>query len=361
MPPIVLGEYRDEHSQRSYPFTDAATLTDADGWTLPVDFIIDAFLYPIDLVNGLYLSRIDRTESKLYFCDTVTNKEHGVAIVSTADTAYVYEPDGLERQIGVITFGDSRISGLQGNLTRTFTPAATELLPTAYVPLNQEGTRAVKLTDGTVVTGAVRFRGTSGIKVLSYHEAGDAILEFSIVGVPPPPDEDCGGCPNITEICVVRMPGSALMVSQYDDSTLAIDAYDLDLGDICAKQKLQRLPDDEGNMPPDGDDPCDDPTEPEVPTAGPLVEFCFDVTTMPNSTFNVITPSSGGDRNPLHLQSWYNFAFRGNQRLRVPVRPVGNLDDITKLVEDFRDPPDLGDALQVGFKGLALYRRPRHA
>ncbi len=362
MPPIVLGEYRNEHGRRNYPFTDAATLTDADGWTLPVDFIIDAFLYPIDLENGLFLAGIDRAESKLYFADTVTGKVHGTAIVGSADTAYVYEPDGLERQIGVVTFGDGRTLGLHGGVNRIFTVAATELVPTAYIPLNQEGVRAVKLTDGTVVTGPVRFRGTEGVQVLSYHdEMGTPILEFNIIGMPPPYDDECGGCPRIAEICIVRTPGSAFVVSQYATGTLAIDVNGFDLNGICDEQKLQRLPDEEGNMPPSGDDPCEDPIDPEPIPPGEHVEFCFDVNTMPNSTLSIITPSSGGGRNPLHLQAWYNFAFRGNQRLRTPISPVTNLDDITALVDSFRDPPDLGDALQVGFKGLALYRRPRHA
>ena len=110
MPPIVLGEYRNQHEQRMYPFLDDATLKDATGWVLPTNFIIDAFLYPIDLENALYLSSIDTGKSKLYFSDTVTGKIHGVAVLGADETAYVYEPDGMERQIGIVTFGSGKMS-----------------------------------------------------------------------------------------------------------------------------------------------------------------------------------------------------------------------------------------------------------
>jgi hypothetical protein len=363
MPPIVLGEYRNQHSQRCYPFLDSCTLTDADGWSLPTDFIIDAFMYPIDLANGLYISKIVRGEQKIYFADTVTQKVHGVALIEDADTAYVYEPEGLQRQIGIITFGTSKQAGLQGNSERLFDVGATEFTPTAYIPLNQPGVRGIQLDDGTTLTGHVTFEGRDGVRVRSYYGTqGEHILEFSIIGVPPPLDPDCFGCGFIREICVERKPGSVFMVSDTADSTLAIDTYDLTLDSICQAQKLLRLPNDCGSLPPDGDDPCEDEPPPGgEPDPGPEIDFCYDVYSFIGSSFYIVTPSVPGAWNPLHIKSHHDYAFKGSARLRVPARSVTNVDDVEALVARFRDPPDLGDAMELSFKGLSAFKRGSHA
>ena len=365
MPAIVLGEYRDQHGQRSYPFLDSVTLTDNDGWTLPTDFIIDLFMYPIDLVNGLYIYKIVRGEEKLYFADTVTKKIHGVATIGTDDTAYVYEPDGLERQVGIVTFGDGKVAGLQGNTERIFEVAATELTPTAYIPLNQPGVRAVRLdAEGTVVTGPVKFEGRDGVRVTSYYGPNnEPILEFSIIGIPPVPPEECFGCNFIREICVHREPGSTFMLSEYATGVLALDAANFSLDDVCTAQRDVRLPDEDGNLPPRGDDVCDDPpVPPDPPGPGDEVDFCWDVRSFAGSSLYIITPSTEGDWNPIHIQAMHSFSFNGRgPRLRAPTRPVQDPADIEALVDQFRDPPELGDALSIGFKGLAAYRRPKHA
>ena len=365
MPPIVLGEYRNQHEQRMYPFLDDATLKDATGWVLPTNFIIDAFLYPIDLENALYLSSIDTGKSKLYFSDTVTGKIHGVAVLGADETAYVYEPDGMERQIGIVTFGSGKMSGLQGQELRVFTPAATELVPTAYIALNQEGVRAIKIPDGTTVTGPVKFRGTDGVNVKSYYgegaDAGKHILEFEILGLLPPLPEDCGDCGFIREICIDRQPGSMFTVSEFDYGTLAISAHELFLDDICEAQRCLRLPSEEGNLSPCGDDACEDPLPPEVPTPpGPEITICYDVTTL-GGNFFIVTPSLVGEWNPVHLTPMYDIGFQGSPRLRPPLQPVDSYKDLDGLVEQFRDPPDLGDALKIGFKGLMQFRRKQHA
>jgi len=362
MPPIVLGEYRNQHAQRAYPFLDDSPLKDANGWVLPTDFLIDAFLYPLDLENGLYLSGIDTRDSKLYFSDTVTGKVHGVAVIGVSDSAYVYEPDGMERQIGVVTFGSGKMSGLQGKPVRVFQANDTELVPTAYIPLNQEGVRAIQLTDGTTVTGPVKFRGIDGVVVSSYYGTDDEhILEFNILGLLPPLPTDCDSdCDPIEEICIDRQPGSLFLVSQFDDGTVAISTNGLLLDDICATQRLVRLPDEEGNLPPGGDDACEDPTPDIVPTPGEEVSVCIPVEELGGSFF-IITPSLVGEWNPVHLTAMYDVGFQGNARIRPPVQPVRNYTDMDELVEQFRDPPGLGDALKVGFKGLMQFRRKGHA
>jgi len=359
--PILLGEYRNQHSRRRYPFADEATLTDADGQILPTDFLIDAHMYPIDLENSLYMSRIELTEAKIYFADTVTNAVHGVAEVDFDErVAYVYQDDAYARQIGILTFGDGLVGLFRGRETRTFEAAATPLCPTAYIPLNQEGVRGIIPDDDTLITGAVKVEGRNGVLVTSRIESGRHILRIDILGEPGPLPDECGDdCPMIEELCVERMPGSLFTISQYDTFTVAVSGYGFDLDDICSAQKARKLPDENGELPlrpKPGCDPCGPPPVPPTPPApGPHEEICIRAEDGSGSIW-LTTPSTASMINAIGITSIDNVGLQNLPRLNFP-RAVRGFSDVMGQVDDFVRPPQLAEGLAIFLKGLAIYRR----
>ena len=351
---MVLGGYRNQHEGHCYPFMDHATLTDNAGWRLPNDFIIDAFLYPIDLTNGLYISSIDTDNGYIYFADTGTDEIHGKATIGDSDVAYVYEPDGIERQIGVITFGDGKLSGLQGNNLREFEVTATALVPTAFVPMNQVGVRSLELDNGDIFIGNVKFKGESGINVKSYVENDINILEIDIVGEAEAQPEECETCPDLTEICVERLVGSAFTVYEYTSNAIGIESSNFNLSTICDNKRRRVLPAADGELPPTGD-PCDDDIPcPTAPDSDDVEEyFCFDVSELSNNLF-IVAPSIDGELNAVDIQPLHDYSFQGHIQLKLPKR-VESVADVADYVDRFKTPRDTGDALAFGFKGLTRY------
>ena len=362
MPPILLNEYRNQNQRRVYPFSDDMSLTDADGQQLPTDFLIDAFLYPIDLENGLYLSQIDTGERKIYFADTLTGTVHGVAEVNLSEgTAYVYEDSDLARQIGVLVFGDGLNALFQGTHMRVFTPAATELCPTAYVAMNQVGVRGLLLEDGTFITGAVTIEGQNGVEVDSYVDgSGQNVLRIDFIGTPKPPLDDCGDqCPMIKEICLHRIPGSLFMISDYEDCVVALGGYEFGLDDICDPQKALRLPDEDGNLPlrpKTGDDPCGpSPVPPTPPDPGPEVLLCIKAEDC-GGNFSMVTPSTVLVTNAVGVKELSHLGTQEIPRLSIP-RALTSVEEGLEAVERFTQSPFAADGLAIFFKGLANYRR----
>jgi hypothetical protein len=363
MQPLLLSEYRNQNGQRNYPFGDEATLTDADGSKLPTDFLLDAFIYSIDLQAGLYLSEIDLQAQRIYLAEDGTGRICGYAdYTDTSATAYVYDDESLTRQIGVLVFGPGLSQLFLGNQTRTFTYAATQFCPTAYIALNQSGVRGVKIPDGTIFTGDVLIEGTNGIVVSSYVDPYTAVqtLYVDIVGVPAPTPEDCGdtNCPNVRTINFERMPGSMFMISQYDGNIVGITAYGFTQTELCDAQKAKNLPDKDGNLPDKpktGDDPCgDEPTPPTPPTPGAHVSFALSLSALHGNVM-ITTPSSPGVVNPVVL---VEMAAQGKQDLAtLNLGKVRNVADSEHAIQEFVKPPQFTNGLAIGIKGLAQYRR----
>jgi hypothetical protein len=361
MPPILLGEYRNKHSRRKYPFADDATLADNDGQTLPTDFLVDAFLYPIDLIGQPYLSQVDLNDKLLTFSDSETGAALGYAeFENTSASAQVYENGPHQRQIGVLVFGDGLASLFRGRDVRTFSEASTALCPTVYIPLNQSGVRGIELDDGTLITGPVVFEGQDGIVAKTYTDmSGNAILEFNMVGVLPPTIGDCGDdCGVIKEICFQRAPGSRFMISEYGPQTIALTSYGFSLEDICNAQSAIRLPDDDGYLPllpKPGDDPCGVPPIPPLPPdPGPEVEICFEMADGDGNVF-IVTPSAAGYTNAIGIKELDHVGVTDSPSLRLPAT-VRNAAEALKYTADFIKPPSFADGLAIIIKGLSGYR-----
>ena len=354
MQPVLLGEYRNQNSRRNYPFVDNSILADTDGNPIPTDMIIDVYLYPFDLVGSVYMSEIDITEQVIYFSDSGTNERIGdVSIPTVGDTVYVYEYGKYGRQIGVVVFGDGVGLVSRGAVTRLFDSAVTELVPTAYIPLNQVGVRGFELPDGTLVTGAVQFLGVDGMAVSS--ETG--ALVFSAVGTPILPDDCEDDCPRIEEICIERTPGSLFSVAQVDTCTFSIAAYDVTLDDICAANKARSLPDAVGNLPlksKPGEGICDPPVPPpDPPEPGPNQAFCIAVSPC-NGNINIVTPSAMGARNPIAVIADDQAGAGGANRLVMPV--VDSAAEAQPYLDSFKEPTRLPGKLTIAVKGLSVGR-----
>ena len=359
MPAPVLVEYRNQNSQRQYPFSDDALLTDNTGQRLPVDFLVDAFLYPIDIVGRPYLSKIDLGEGTIHFADSETSRELGVAEFNVHDTeAYVYESD-YGRQIGILAFGEGLPHIFQGATIRIFLAEQTPFAPTAYIPLNQSGVRGFILPSGDVVSGDVIFEGRNGVQVTSENTMeGIPLLRIDVIGVPDIPLEDCREvCIPIREICIERKSGSAVDISQYGDDAVALFGSGFDLTDICESQRVRRLPDSEGNLPYGKDICTEPPPDPPEPYPDEDSEVCFEAAEIGPYLF-IINPSSVDHVNPISIQPIHQLGLADAPRL-LQAGPVTDISDFENQIRAFTSPPFMADGIVIGIRGLPVTKRVR--
>jgi hypothetical protein len=350
MPPILLGEYRNQNSRRYYPFADEATMVDTNGNALPTDFLVDGLLYPLNLTGAVYLSRVE--QSVLYFADTEGATVKGtasVAGVSDGDAVAVYEPD-YQRQIGVLVVGPGVAELGRGSTPRTFVAAATVFAADAFVPMNQQGVRGVLLDDGTLITGGVKFEGREGVVATSTIDSESRHrLRFDIVGVNPSSDEECPDedCAPIQSVRVVRAVGSVFTIAELEEDTLAIFGHEVTLDDVCENQRDDRLPNESGELPlaaQTGKDPCVPTPQPVIPPPpDEEITLTFDVATCcPDGGLQVVAPNTDSARNlvevvhvdhpapPMHRVAMprhgtYEGAMELSRRLRHPYLPYGSV------------------------------------
>ena len=347
MPVPILQEYENQNARRRFPFADSASMIDTDGNVLPTDFMIDAFLYPLNMTGTLYLSSIDNSNGKLYFSTTDKSAPIGMATYSSdSEYAEVYEIGLLERQIGVVVFGSGLSSIVRGNALRTFTADATAFTPAVFVPLNQVGVRALKLPDGTYVTGDVTFEGRDGVRVTSRVASGKHILRIDVIGTIP---EDCDDAPPICVIIAERIPGSRFLISTYDTNTLAVTANGLDLEDMCAQNKARRRLDQR--------DPCETPlVPPEDTEPGPPQTEVFPICESGLGVFSIMAPSTLGYRNPILVQLLDNDTAVPAPRLRLPYGTA--ISDLDRIVSSFTLPPMASGGILISFQGIGGGQTP---
>jgi len=293
---ITFDEYRSENSHRKYPFKDDALLVDTESRPLPVDFILDAILYPIDLENGLYLSEIDIANLRLTFSDTVTNQIHGIAtLTSLNDTiAEVYDIIVPDRQIGTLVFG-AGLPDISVGVTRTFTPAGTELTPAAYIPLNQKGVRGIILEDGTIITGHIIFEGQDGIRITGSTAGGISTIRIDAIGAVTSTESCTELCESISQLCIDQIENSRFNVSDCGDpdlGTICILGCNFSLADIC-EDKLQGL-----------STPADEIECPPATSTPEPVELCgefFGCINPVNNGYYIIAPADMDYANPINI------------------------------------------------------------
>jgi len=374
MQPILLGEYRNQNSRRNYPFRDGASLTDQTGVVLPTDFLIDAYIFPIVLResdtdlrvtqpigDSIFISKIDLTERKIYINSVLSGVVYGIAeFEEGVYTAYVYEEPNYHRQIGVLVFGDGLTAVLHGAPVRTFVPWATSFTPSTFTILDQVGVRGFLLEDGSLITGDVIIEGQDGIEITSYISGGSNTLKFEVTGQAPA-KEACAPsqCPFIKEICFERADDSEFMIAQQSTNTVNLNAFGFTLDDICAAQKAQVLPDEDGNLPAApkaGDDPCGTiPTPPVPPTPVVTAPICFTLEGLGGNIF-IMTPSAPGARNPVGVKEVDQSGSQSLVRI-IQDKPIAGYQEITELTNQVATPPYLAGGLVVYFKGLRTQKR----
>lgn len=357
---VILGEYRDRNGKRNFPFADEASLKDDLDASLPTDFLIDAFLYPIDVQGAIYMSSINILTGKIYFSDTM-GKTFGVATyVAGTDTAFVYETGVYARLIGVLVFGAGVTALRSGADVRSFTYAATALCPTTYVPVNSPGVQGFLLPDGSLVTGDVVITGRNGVIVqtLVLQSGVLGALTFDMEGQLAPTPDECGTttCAPITQICFERLPGSMFSVSAYGTG-IALSGYGFSQDDICAAQRMLSLPDSSGTLPPragaDANDPCHPGPAPTPVDPGTAQSVCLDIATALGD-IAISTPSAVGYLNPISV---LGVAGAFNPRSFTQTLPVNSPADLANQIKTATNPPASSDSLKIGIKGLSTYRR----
>lgn len=349
----LLPTYANENSRRHYPFADDTSMKDADGQLLPADFIIDACVYPLDLQGVPYVAEINPLTRTVSLADSVTNKVFGQAVFEQDDSAVqtsanIIETSVYERQLGILVFGAGRNAVWNGRAIRQFTAEATMLTPTAFVLVNQVGVRGILLPDGTLMTGDVTIEGRDGVLVTSRIEDDQSILRVDVIGVPPVDAGDCGSTPPICTIEVQRLPGSVVMISRYDDNTLALTVPGITLDGICEQAKARRRFDPR--------DPCLEPPTPPttIPPGDPVTEI-FSICGSQTNTFMIIAPSAIGYQNPLAIKTNPPRveSFRG-----LANEPLTDIVTAGVRAEQFTNPPAIGGGISIGFQVLGQDQLP---
>lgn len=164
---ILFPEWRRENEPTKYPFSEISTLTGDDGTTITEGTFLDAALYPIGALAGVYLSSavIDHQTVTLYLSDPLNQNiaSGSLPLVNAPDTITFVDVYG--RPAGVIVSESVRLGIFQswGIGTHTFPTTATEFAATCVFPTPEMGVRAIILDDGNVFVGDVWLVGADGV------------------------------------------------------------------------------------------------------------------------------------------------------------------------------------------------------
>ena len=271
MAETVLQEWRDSNRSRVFPFAEDLTLTSKEHLRLRDDTFLDGIFYPINMTGVLFLSRLSLTDSVLTISDSVTGEVKGTgAIVSGAEAIRFY--DGLNRHIGILVKGPAFDLLIGDN---TFDVGATAFAPACVFARNQIGVRSIRLPDGAVLTGEVKFEGVDGV-VLRIED--DAIALHAVGSAETPPDIQLG--PPIKQIYISEVANSALTIGR--DSNVIKVGHRVALADLDSSN--DQIVGTAGELPPRADtkfgtgvfDPCvappPDPPPPVLPPTPPGVQ-----------------------------------------------------------------------------------------
>ena len=339
---ILHSEYGNVNATRKYPFADSATLKDGDGLGLPLNFIVDACLYP--LTRGLlYVAAVDTATQTLTLADTATGTKVAEVVYAGGGAVSVFEYEGYGRQLGVIVFGD--VSGVAiGRSRRAFEPGATVFAPAACVPVQQAGVQGLLLPDGSLMTGDVVIRGEGGVRVRTFTEGPVQVLIFDVVGVPAPDLTACAAdaAPAVCTLAVEQEQGSKIVAWKYDDNAIGLALANTSLDQLCAKLKAPTLPPD----PDEATDPCADPVVPEPETPAPAASF--EVALCGGSkTLSIVAPSAADYLNPILVQP-----LPPTVVVQRAQPSQGSVTQAERALTNFMYPPAEAGGIKIKISGL---------
>ena len=276
-------EYRNQNSHRKYPFVDSATLLASSGVALPLDFILDAFLYVVDNVEQPYLAALDVNAQELTIAGVTTGVLLGKASwTPTSTTAIVYDLSGYNRQMGVLVFGRG-ITTLGNFGSVTFTPDATAFVPAAFVNIVQTGVQGLVVA-GQLMAGNITLVGRGGVRITS-SVSTQSIVRVDAVGMPPSPSEDCDTKPPLKVIRIVNKDCPKITGSKLMDGVIAIGSHNFGMEDLCRKPQLPAA---DGTLPTEKDVCL--PTPPPVPWTCPA-DSTVDVP-VSDGQLHIVAPST---------------------------------------------------------------------
>ena len=293
---------------------------------LPVDFIVDAFMYPMDVAGMIYVSELNTSARTI----TVSADSGPVATGEwTAGDPVVtmYDTSGYARQVGTIVLGDGAWTPLAENPMQ-FEATATQFVPACAAALNQEGVRGIITDDGKLTTGAILLEGRNGVTVRTYTQDGVAIVRVDVVGCPPAPAVDCDARPDITRILVINEDCPRIIGTAAAGGVINIvGAPGFDAGNLCTPP---RLPGADGILPGQAT-PCDDGTPGTPWPCPPDTSFFVDVE---DGQLHIVAPSTLAADNPVSV---VNATTPGEIPDLSNLDSLGGLDKIQRRIKHLWD------------------------
>ena len=192
MPRIINEEWRDKNADRRYPFSDEATLTSADGRSIPTALFLDAAFWEIPGGNNIYLSSIEVADQLITFSVSVSATEDflGDAEIDIGDNPdLVYIRDTFNRPIGVLVIDATLLVDIRGwgAGVHQFSEDATSFAVSTVAMAVDTGVKGLLLPDGSVLSGDVWLVGEGGVELWSQ----DGAIRVDVVGDPLKDLEDC--------------------------------------------------------------------------------------------------------------------------------------------------------------------------
>lgn len=164
---LLNREWYDSNEATRYPFSPNATLTNGDKAVILDGTFLDAHLYPVGGEVGIYLSRVEVTNDKVYLWigDTAKRLRAKAEMPLVSGTDFLYFEDDYGRAAGCIVTATSRVGVFQswGLGVHDFTRAHTEFTARVCTPQPEQGLSGLVLDDGTVVSGDVWLVGGAGV------------------------------------------------------------------------------------------------------------------------------------------------------------------------------------------------------
>lgn len=329
----IFPEFGNQNEFRTYPFSDAASLTSVNGERIPNNIIADIIIHPPDdgLSGVVFVSSIDFANGEIVFRFSGTQQVIGTAKFTDASTWVEIIGPGNVGVIGIVDFGPGLADAYNfGSSQHVFKAHATELVPSVVFPVTTGGVTGIELPDGTVLTGDITIKGGKGVEVSS---VGLGIMGRIRV--------DCfGEPPTVNAIKAIRVTGSAdslFIPYKYAPTVLSLTSrYDLANfkkdstgGTIDAVR--------------DAYEPCDDPPEPTIAPVGAAVSYIFYIN---GSTFSMATPSSLDYMNPVFLRLFESPApLDTTAEFLTPATAAD-------IMRDYTLPPAPGGGIIIEFAGM---------
>jgi len=213
---VIYPQWRDQWEATPYPFSDSASLTNDAGDFILNGTFIDAHIYPVGGLAGLYLSSIDVDNQNVTFNigDSAEPVRCSGSFPVTSPLDYISLTDRYGRPAGILISERKRLAVFQtwGVGLHVFTASQTSFAATCCMPTPAIGVRGIVLEDGTVVSGSVWLVGGEGV-VLSQEDVNIRVkcedlttptIRIDIVGDPLRRRDMCEAEPSFTTPNPVR-------------------------------------------------------------------------------------------------------------------------------------------------------------